>query len=116
MVNIPSDVIMCSELNCDNPSHKDKFNAMYMDMCKCLLDASDSTIVKCKNQQSSDFVVPGWNDYVKDLHDDARGCYLLWRNLGKPRYGPGCEAMRRSRLSFKYALRQCKNQEERRPI
>ena len=32
--------------------------------------------------------------------------------MGKPRSGPSCEAMRRSRLNFKYALRQCKQQEE----
>ena len=33
-------------------------------------------------------------------------------NMGKPRLGPSCEAMRRSHLSFKCAIRQWKLQEE----
>ena len=58
-------------------------------------------------------MVPGWNDSVTDLHAEARDAYVLWRNFGKPRFGPLCQLMRRTRLSFKYAIRQVKRNEDR---
>ena len=57
-------------------------------------------------------MVPGWTDLVKELHYKTRSDYILWHNLGKPRLGPSCKEMRCSRLSFKYALRQCRVHEE----
>ena len=36
----------------------------------------------------------------------------FWRNMGKPRHGPACDLMRRSRLHFKYSLRQCQMMED----
>ena len=36
---------------------------------------------------------------------------MMWRNMGKPRQGTACEHMRRTRLIFKYSLRQCQKQE-----
>ena len=35
----------------------------------------------CKKTSCQDYVVPGWNDYVKEAHCDARNCYILWRNI-----------------------------------
>ena len=67
---------------------------------------------KCKNHTSKDYIIPGWKDHVDALHTEARSNYLIWRNLGKPRTGPSNELMRRSRLQFKYALRQCQRQED----
>ena len=49
---------------------------------------------------------------MKEAHQEGRSAYILWRNLGKPRQGPSCDMMRRSRLAFKYALRQCQNMED----
>ena len=54
----------------------------------------------------------GFNEYVKDLHCTARSDYVAWRDAGKQRSGVLCSNMRRSRLMFKYALRQCKRNEE----
>ena len=49
---------------------------------------------------------------VTDLHAEACDAYVLWRNFGKPRFGPLCQLMRRTRLSFKYAIRQVKRNED----
>ena len=38
--------------------------------------------------------------------------YIVWRNAGRPRLGTFCSDMRRSRLRFKYALRQCNQNEK----
>ena len=52
------------------------------------------------------------NDYVKDLHSVARSDYVVWRDAGKPRSGTPCSNISRSRFQFKYALRQCRMNEE----
>ena len=41
-----------------------------------------------------DYIAPSWNDYVKEAHSEARNCYILWRNMGKRKYGPICDHMR----------------------
>ena len=58
-----------------------------------------------------DYIVPRWNDYVKEAHTEARYYYILWRDIGKPKHGPVCELMRKTRLHFKYMLKQCQQRE-----
>jgi len=61
---------------------------------------------------SKDYVVPGWNDIVKDKHEMARSAYLDWKFLGRPRQGAPYMWMRKTRAQFKLALRYCKQNEE----
>ena len=58
-----------------------------------------------------DYIVPGWNDYVKEAYTEARYYYILWRDMGKPKHGPVCEIMRKTRLHFEYLLKQCQQRE-----
>ena len=55
--------------------------------------------------------VPGWNDFVRDLYSTSREAFKAWKDSGSPRLGPVACLMRRSRADFKYALRQCRLQE-----
>ena len=48
---------------------------------------------------------------VADLHKDARECFVMWCNNGKPRQGWLFDLMRQTRSQFKYALRTVKNNE-----
>ena len=107
-VSLP-EVTGCTDVNCSIESHRKDLDILYDDICTALRASSLSSIPQCRNNNSRNYVIPGWNDYVKDAHQEARSYYLLWRNMGKPRQGPACELMRRSRLNFKYALRQCQN-------
>ena len=52
--------------------------------------------------------IPGWNEHVKKLNDEARDAYLLWKHSGKHRQGLVYELMRSSRSQFKHSLRVCK--------
>ena len=54
------------------------------------------------------FIVPGYNDYAKELHCEARTAYSAWKRAGRPRTRVFCSDMRTSRLRFKYTLRLCK--------
>jgi len=106
------DPCACTDISCSLDSHVHAIDELYSNISLALGSSSDGSIPKCHSNTSRDYVVPGWNDYVQGAHQEARNYYLLWRNMGKPRQGPVCELMRRSRLNFKYSLRQCQNMEE----
>ena len=50
------------------------------------LDSIPST----KSSDCRNYIVPEFNDYVKDLHSVARSDYVVWRDTGKPRSGTPC--------------------------
>jgi len=110
-IYVPTEALGCNNVNCASAAHKQNIDCFYKDICNVLLDCSKKCI-DTKQANSTYKHVPGWNDYVKDLYTDSREAFVLWRDLGKPRNGPVSELMRRSRLSFKYALRQCQRQEK----
>ena len=56
--------------------------------------------------------VPGFTEFVKYLQNTSLVDYVLWRDAGKPRSGDLCNIMKSSRLKFKYALRQCKDNDD----
>ena len=84
----------------------------FRSICNALRKASTKCIPTTKYKCSSDFIVPGFNEYVRDLHDIARSSYLVWKQSGKPRGDVTEGDMRTSRLRFKYALRQCQSNDE----
>ena len=70
------------------------------------------TIPTTRFKCSQDFIVPGFNEHLKELHCEARAQYLIWRDAGRPRTGESHSDMRVSRLCFKYAFRQCRANED----
>ena len=110
-VQIPES-FTCTNCICSENLHRNDINKLLDEICSALRKSSLETINICKKTSCQDYVVPGWNDYVKEAHCDARNCYILWRNMGKPKQGPICQLMRRSRLHFKYLLKQCQQREE----
>ena len=56
--------------------------------------------------------IPGWNAQVREQYARSRAEFLHWRSLGSPRHGEDAERMRSARAAFKYALRQCRRNED----
>ena len=83
---------------------------LYSNITQALHKAAEHSIPKCKAGNFKQ--IPGWNDVVKESHEQARDAFLLWHSNGKPRFGPLFELMRTTRARFKYALRQCKKEEK----
>ena len=89
-----------------------QINDYFGSICEALRKANIKSIPTSIFKCSNDYIVPGFNEYVRELHDIARSSYLVWRQSGKPR-GDVTECdMRISRLRFKYVLRQCQNNDE----
>ncbi|KAI3384051.1 hypothetical protein SNEBB_004870 [Seison nebaliae] len=59
------------------------------------------------------YVVPGWNQYISEFYHGSREAFLAWRSAGSPREGIIAYRMRAARANFKYALRQCRQEEDR---
>ena len=57
-------------------------------------------------------IIPGFNEFDKQLHSEAREDYLLWKASGKPRSGLLYLNMCQSRIRFMRTLRKCRQNEE----
>ena len=114
-VHLPLDALHCCATGCNSALHQDALDAMYDEVCAALRECSLRHIRtgSATYQDARWHVVPGWNDLVKDAHDEARAAYLHWRNCGKPRQGPEFCNMSRYRRCFKLALKHCRAEEER---
>jgi len=104
-VTIPYDAMY--DTTCDKV-HLIDIDKFYTDICASLSKAIKD-VIPCRNRPVSDFNVPGWNTYVAEQHDAAREAYMAWMDMGKPRSGHYADNMRRTRATFKLALRYCRN-------
>ena len=104
--------LKCHDVNCKSAEHREQIDVTYSQICCALEHASLESIPTCQFRDSRDHIVPGFNEYVKELHTTARCDYIVWRNAGRQRSGQICTDMRRSRLRFKYAFRQCRFNEK----
>ena len=80
-VTVPVDVICCKDLNCSNSSHKASLDSFYGDIISTLSLCSLPYIKRCKN---NNYNIPGWNDYCKEAHDQARDSFKLWCAVADP--------------------------------
>lgn len=67
----PNVNLSCFSGNCNNENHNHYIDVMYNDIVSILresaLDVIPSSEISCKSR-----IVPGWNDYVKELYTEAR--------------------------------------------
>ena len=106
------DVVKCHDVSCKSHEHIKQIDLLYSQLCSVLKHASDDSIPVCKIQTHHDYIVPGFNEFAKQLHSEAREDYLLWKASGKPRAGLLCFNMCQSRIRFKRTLRECRQNEE----
>jgi exonuclease III len=111
-VDIPTEALLCNDTQCDSIQHRNALDTMYQNICKALYKTGLSTVPSAACHKSSHYIVPGWNEYVRESHHEARESYIAWRDSGKPRQGPLNDLMRTTRLRFKYNHRQCISREE----
>ena len=109
-IDVNKDAFTCCELNCNNVEHQHEIGCANTKMIHAVHDAGAKCIAfgKCKQN----WVIPGWNDLVTELHHNARDGYLIWINNSKPRHGHEKKDMNLSRARFKLAQRECRRNEE----
>ena len=65
-ISIPS-AIKCTKVNCKSIEHRHEIDLYYSEICKALHCSSLDSIPSSK---SSDYIVPGFNDYDSDSDSD----------------------------------------------
>ena len=61
-IDVPADVILCSDHLCQCPAHSDFISIYYDDIVSYLVDAGDKCIPRCKPPGKR---MPGWNDQAR---------------------------------------------------
>ena len=75
-----SDVIHCSNINCESIEHQNQIDELYMKMCSIMMQCSSSSIPTSKVKTFGDYVVSGFNEYAKELHTEAQSCFIAWKS------------------------------------
>ena len=104
------DVVKCVNNNCSSKEHQGQLDSYFTSISDALDLTSKQTIPTSKIKCPSEYIVPGFNDYLKDCMIVLETVIL--KQNGKPRGDDTDMDMRTTRLRFKYALRQCRCDEE----
>lgn len=110
-VEIPNCLVRCNECACTDTVHRDEIDNYYDKVISCICTAVNNCI-PIKHCKTSDFIVPGWTEYVQEKHDLSRQAFIEWVAAGKPRFGLEVTCMRKTRAAFKLALRYCRQHED----
>ena len=54
--------------------HRHQIEECYDNMCNVLSSVGKLTIPTCRFRSSQEFIVPGFNEHLKELHGKARKC------------------------------------------
>ena len=111
-VNLPTDVLMCHDVNCCDGSHYATLGHYIADITCACSDACKKTIptTACKQVNGR---IAGWSEYVQPYKEKSVFWHTLWVNCGRPRSGAVADCMRRTRAAYHYAIRGIKKDGER---
>ena len=79
---IPKEALDCRDTNCCDETHRMQTKLCYDSLCKQCADSSYDVLGT--NKKKPYVCKPGFNDYVKDIHDIARKRFVAWREANKP--------------------------------
>ena len=112
MMVLDYDPLMCTTVSCCDNEHRLSIDKMYMNIINPLSDSSRNLLPYMQTRKKY-HTVPGWNEYVKEAHSEARDAFLLWQCNSKPRFGILSDLMKCTRARFKQCLRFCKSNDDR---
>ena len=84
LIQFPHELAWCNNSQCQDQCHISAIDHLYSDIVSSLQSASKSFVSSGSNKA----VVPGWNDWCKEIHAEARDAFLTWKANGSPRHGP----------------------------
>ena len=103
------ELFFCTKVNCKNETHLKYIEDIFKNIISIL---TKSTSDFCAASVRNFKIIPGWNEFVKELYADARDRFLEWKIAGKPTSGIHRDRMHDSRAHFKNALDYCKKNEK----
>ena len=103
-IDIPQNSVHCTDVLCENDSHRSDIDTHCKQLIDVLLRAGDETLPQCKSN-ATDFGIPFWNDEIDDVREVALFWHWLWIENGRPRLGHVADIMRRTRAKYHYTVR-----------
>ena len=100
--------LLCDGSSCDENDHNNLLETMWNDFIRTVSSNAQAIF---GTESSRRYVVPGWNNYVREHYAASREAFHAWRRDNSPRQGASADYMRRCRARFKLALRQCRELE-----
>ena len=100
---------LCQNSYCNDISHANVLDDVWKSFTELVVQSGEAVFGYARNAAR---IVPGWNSYVKDLYEESRHAFMIWRGANSPRSGQLAENMRRSRAIFKASLRRVKRHEQ----
>ena len=106
--------LACVDPHCQDPAHSSERDNHMLDILCSVVESSHTVIPmgRRRNPGSSagkaghiSGCVPGWDNEVKPLQEEARFYHSLWLSGGRPNRGDLYTAMRKSRNLYHYAVR-----------
>ena len=88
--------MFCKDVDYKLDHHISDIDAYYSCLFDDLIVASKAHIHSCNFRCSQHYVVPEFNEHLKDLHDTARQYFLVCRDARKSRNDKTHSNMRRS--------------------
>ena len=108
-ITLPIDALLCKNTSCTR--HCEDIDSFYTAIINAL-KLSAKHCIPSSVASTKYYIVPGWNEYVKEHHIHAKDALWWWNLYNRPRHRPIYDNMRKTRVHFKYALRFVKKQEE----
>ena len=91
-------VFTCDDVFCTR--HSNALQRLYDDILTVCLNATDKCIPHVKQGKQREQVIPGWNDYVKQHHEEALYWHYWWKVEGRPHHGHTAEMRRITRARY----------------
>ena len=86
---------------------------VYNEIIDCLIESSNKVCRSASIRSARKICKPGWTEFVKQKHNAAIDAYKVWRDQGKPCFGPWFNQYYRYKFAYKNAVRDIKGKEDR---
>ena len=103
------DGLICNDVNCNDPNHLIDIDNVYSSLSESIDKSVKNNIPLSQNNSHEkkyhDYVISGWNEYVKPFREDAKFWHSIWVSLGKPLNSEVFHIMKRTRNRFHFVVR-----------
>ena len=112
-IDIPMEAIRCTDPLCNDQLHRDALDAYHNGIVGACLHAAQSAIPMSMTGTNGrrKAHIPGWNDYIRPLKEDALFWHFIWKENGRPQAGIIADIRRRTRSRYHCMLRRLKKNE-----
>ena len=107
---IPHAAIVCSDVHCQDPSHRACLHKYINELSEACLTAAKHTL-PYTSLRSTKGRIPGWSEHVEPARQKSLFWHEIWVNCDRPRSGTVANIMRKTRASYHYAIRLVRKRE-----